>query len=255
MDIASWQYLTSLPLAHTGDCRLLGVSSDLMVYAEEVYGDDGWMAQHALRLDGTLAALVDEDNGNNTAIQPIALPDDLAKPKTGWHTMDLNFMGARHRGIRQLERIADVAQPLSLEDKALVAERLNVPPPTILGLAESYVLAEIELVHPNLFLVCRRLRVVYALQEEQTDAQHEAYDYDSRVLYAAHLYDRSQDVRPTLRESLAALAGVPLQRPMDCLLAYNHLFVADGGEGERVSQVHVWRVENSDEAQDTSEGL
>jgi hypothetical protein len=204
------------------------------------------MAQHALRLDGTLLALVDENDGQNTMILPINLPDDVAKPKTGWHTMDLNFMGARHRGIRRLERITDVAQPLSLEDKALVAGRLNVPAPTILGLAESYVLAEIELVHPSVFFVCRRLRVVYALQEEQTDAQKETYDYDSRVLYAAHVYDRSQDVKPTLRESLSGLAGIPLHRPMDCLLAYNHLLIADGGEDERMSQVHVWRVENQD---------
>jgi hypothetical protein len=247
VDITAWKYLTSLSLAHNGDCRLLGVSGDLTIYAEEVYGDDGWMAQHALRMDGTRLALIDEDDGKNTSVEPIALPDDLVRPNTGWHTMDLNFMGARHRGIRREERISDVAQPLSLEDKALVAGRLNITAPTVLGLAESYVLAEIGLVHPNLFLVCRRLRVLYALQEEHSDAQHQSYDYDSRVLYVAHLFDRSQVVSPTLRESFAPLAGVSLQRPMDCLLAFNHLFVADGGEGERISQVHVWQIEESNE--------
>ena len=246
--MANWQYVTALPLAHGGDCSLIGVSGDLTLYAEEVYGEDGWVAQCSLRLDGSVLSMMDEDHGKNAAVQALPLPVDLARPKTGWHTMELNFSGARHRGIRREERISDVAQPLSIEDKLLVAERLHLLPPTLLGLAESYVLAEAELVHPNLFLVCRRLRFVYALQDEQTDEQNLAYDYDSKVLYAAHLYDRSQEVRPALRESLATLAGAQLQRPMDCLLAHDHIFVADGGEGERLSTVHVWRVQSSDEA-------
>lgn len=247
MEIPTFQYLTTLPLTHAGDCSLLGVATDLTVYAEEIYGDDGWMAQHALRLDGTALNVVDEDYGKNPSVKPITLPDDLKRPNTGWHTMALNFSGARHRGVRREERISEVAQPLSIEDKMLVAGRLQMPPPTILGLAESYVLAEAGVVYPHLFLVCRRMRVVYALQDEQIDEQHQPYDYDSHVLYAAHLYDRSQEVQPTLRESLTGLPGVQLHRPMDCLIAHEHLFVADGGEGERVSAVHVWRVERSEE--------
>jgi hypothetical protein len=97
------------------------------------------------------------------------------------------------------------------------------------------------------FLVCRRLRVVYALEAEQTDEHNQPYDYDSHVLYVAHVYDRSQEVKPTLRESLAGLAGVQLHHPMDCLIAHDYVFVADGGGGERVSMVHVWRMERRDE--------
>jgi hypothetical protein len=240
-------HVTSLPLARSGDCGLLGVTSDLTIYAEEIYGDDGWMAQHVMRLDGTTIAAVDEDSGNAKSVKPLTLPDDLVKPKPGWHTMGLNFSGARHRGIRSLEHVTDVAQPLSLEDKTVVAGRLQVAAPMILGLAESYVLAEADLELPHLFLVCRRLRVVYGLEAEQTDDQNQPYDYDSRILYVAHTYDRSQDVKPTLRESLKGLAGVELGRPMDCLIAYDHVFIADGGEGDHVSHVHVWRIEKGDD--------
>ncbi len=246
MEIPKLQHVTSLSLAHSGDCSLLGVASDLTIYVEEVYGEDGWMAQRALQLAGATVAAVDENDGKATAVQPLSLPDDLARPKTGWHTMALNFSGARHRGIRSLEHVTDVAQPLSIEDKMVLNGRLKVPSPLILGLAESYVLAEAELTPPHLFLVCRRLRVVYALETEQTDEQNQPYDYDSHVLYVAHVYDRSQDVKPTLRESLAGLAGVELCRPMDCLIAHDHVFVADGGEGEQVSRVHVWKIERSD---------
>jgi hypothetical protein len=242
VEIPTLQYVTSLSLTHNGDCSLRGVAPDLTIYVEEVYSRDGWMAQSALRLDGTLVATVDEDYGNNTVVRSLPLPDDVIAPKTCWHTMSLNFSGARHRGIRSLEHVTDVAHPLSIEDRMMLSPRLNVPPPMILGLAESFVLAEAMLVHPHLFLVCRRLRIVYALETEKTDEQNQPYDYDSLVLYVAHVYDRSQDVKPTLRESLAGLAGVQLWRPMDCLIAHDHLFVADGGEGEQVSRVHVWQV-------------
>src|SRR5262245_57448888 len=115
--MANWQYVTALPLAHGGDCSLIGVSGDLTVYAEGVYGDEGWVAQCSRQLDGTILSAMDEDYRKNTAVEALPLPDDLARPKTGWHTMELNFSGARHRGIRREERISDVAQPLSIEDR------------------------------------------------------------------------------------------------------------------------------------------
>jgi hypothetical protein len=247
VEIPNLQHVTSIDLAHSGDCSLLGVGGDLTIFVEEVYGDEGWMAQRALRMDGTIVEAVDEDTGKAAAVKPLALPDHLSRPKTGWHTMGLNFSGARHRGIRSLEHVTEIAHPLSIEDRMMLSGHLDVASSLILGLAESYVLAEAELVAPHLFVVCRRLRVVYALEAEQTDEQNQAYDYDSHVLFAAHTYDRSQDVRPTLRESLAGLAGVELCRPMDCLIAHDHLFVADSGEKEQVSKVHVWRVERTDE--------
>ncbi len=244
METPLLQYLTSLNLSRNGDCSLLGVSSDLTVYTEEVYSADAWVVQQAMRLDGAIIEAEDEDYGKNTSVRPLVLPDDIREPKSCWHTMGLNFTGARHRGLRVLEHIAELARPLPLEDKITLGEQLHIPAAMILGLAESYVLAEAELAHPHIFLVCRRLRLAFALEEEKTDDRNQPYDYDTCVLYAAHLYDRTQDTKVSLREALAGLPGVHLHRPMDCMITQGHVFVADGGEGERVSAIHVWRVES-----------
>jgi len=243
VEIPVLEYVTTLKLSRNGDCNLLGVGSDLTVYTEEVYSEDAWVAQSAVRLDGTVVEAVDEDYGQNASVRPLALPDHIKEPKSCWHTMGLNFTGARHRGLRVLEHIAEVTRPISPDDKLMLSEQLRVSPPMILGLAESYVLAEAELVHPHLFLVCRRLRLAYGLEEEKLDDHNQPYDYDTQVVYAAHLYDRTQDTKPSLREALAGLPGVRLHRPMDCMIAHEHVFVADGGEGDRASAVHVWRIE------------
>ncbi len=68
----------------------------------------------------------------------------MIKPQTGWHTMALNFAGPRHRGMRAPERTLDLVRPLSIQEKMALIDRfrLDVPPPLLLGIAESYVLAE-----------------------------------------------------------------------------------------------------------------
>ncbi len=244
-------YMKSLPLKHKDDCSLIGITPDYTIYAEEVYGEQGWVAQHELRFDGTIIRSVDEGEGG-ASLQPLTLPATLIKPKTGWHTMALNFAGPRHRGLRVLERTADLVQPLTIDEKLAFVKRLNLnlPAPMVMGIAESYVLAECDIVRPHLYFVCRRVRLALALPEEQLDTQQQPYDYDTQILYAAHFYDRNEEL-PTavLFESLTE---VPLHRPMDCLLAGDHLFIADGGDGERSSTIHVWRIElpeaeNSDE--------
>lgn len=100
MRTPSVTYLTTLPLKYHGDCSLIGVTPNGTIYAEEVYGDEGWIAQHELRQDGTLVRSADENNGSQSDVQPLTLPAELTKPKTGWHTMGLNFAGPRHRGLR-----------------------------------------------------------------------------------------------------------------------------------------------------------
>jgi hypothetical protein len=245
--IPNFQYVTSLALAYNGDCTLLGVGADLTLYVEEIYGDEGWIAQRALRLDGTVQDAVDEDLGRNRSVKPLALPDDLTKPQTGWHTMNLNFAGARHRGLRSLERTGELVRPLTIQDRMALTEHLDIGSPTLIGMAESYVLAEAALVYPMIFLVCRRLRIAFALEEEQVDEQNQPYDYDTTVLYAAHRYDRGDDRLPRLSEILTDLPGVQLHRPMDCLIVQDYAFVADGGAGERNSAVHVWRVVREEE--------
>lgn len=243
LSLPTSQHLTTLTLRHAGDCSLLGVTPDGTIYAEEVYGDDGWVAQHELQPDGTFVRSADEAGGANGDLQPLTLPPTAVKPATGWKTMALNFAGPRHRGRRELERISDLVRPLTLDEKLAALRRLqlDVPPPYLLGLAESYVLAECAVVRPNLYFVCRRVRLAFALPEQRLDADGQPYDYDTQVFYAAHFQDCTQE--PVFTDLLSDLTDTPLHRPMDCLLLGDRLYIADGGAGERLSAIHVWRLE------------
>lgn len=243
MLIPSVSHVRTLPLKYNGDCNLLGVTPDQMIYAEEVYGDDGLIAQHEMHPDGTFAQSVDEADGARDAMQPIRLPTNAVKPKTGWHTMSLNFAGPRHRGMRVPERTADLVQPLTIDEKMTFIKRLklDVPAPLLMGIAESYVLAESDILRPHLYFVCRRVRLALALPEERRDAEGQPYDYDTQVIYAAHFYDRREELPNS--SLYDALTDAPLHRPMDCLLLDGHLYIADGGSGERLSAIHIWKLE------------
>ncbi len=228
-------------LSYAGDCSLLGVAADGSLYVEETYGD-GWVAQHALSADGRLIDSVDEQSGEATDLQPLPLPDDLTRPRAGWHTLRLNFSGPRQRGLREPERVLDLVKPLTFPEKMLLHQHYALDaPPLLLGLAESYVMAEAAL-DGSWFVVCRRIRVATALPQPQIDADGATYDYDTRVLYLAHLFDRDDDEPPTLLEPDADLVSPTLKRPMDCLIADDRLYVADGGEGERLSAIHIFQL-------------
>lgn len=206
----SFEFITSLPLAHTGDCGLIGIAADLTIYAEEMYGEDGWLAQHALKLSEKTIAFSDENSGLNRDFEILQLPDDLARSQPCKHTTALNFGGARHRGMREPERIAELVRPLTIQTKMTLIERLklNIMPPMLLGIAESYVLAEAPLMSPDVFMVCRRLRLAYILTQVKADADHQPYDYDTLVLYIAHDYNPSIDDEIPPERALAGLPGV-----------------------------------------------
>ena len=236
-------HVTMLPLKHEGDCNLLGMTPEKTLYVEEVYGENGWIAQHQLLADGTFMQSIDEQNGTNDNLRPLDLPAGIVKPKTGWHTMALNFAGPRHRGMRGPERLLDLVRTLSIDEKMAVIDRfkLDVIPPMLLGVAESYVLAEAELRRPDMYFVCRRIRLAIALAETRLDEDEQPYDYETRVIYLAHFYDCEQE--PPFIDLLGDLTMVPLQRPMDCLLLDEQLCIADGGDAGRLSAIHLWNVE------------
>lgn len=245
MHFPELRYQTALQLRHNGTCHILGVSPDLTVYAEEIYADEPWMAQHALRIDGTFISSIDEDHGTNTAVTPIPLPPDALRPQTGWHSSHLNYRGPRHRGLREPERVDSVVRNLSISARMQLIKwlGLDIPPPMVIGLAESFVLSEVELVRPNLYLVCRRVRLAYALAEPATDEDGQPYDYDTRVLHFAHFYDRDAMIHEAPIETLiAGLPGVELRQPMDCARSGDHIFVADAGNEDNLSAIHVWRI-------------
>lgn len=240
-------YLRALPLRHTGDCHLRGVTPDLRLYVDELYGDQlDWMAQGVLTADGEWLHYEDEDHGRNRAVAPVGLPPDAATPQPGWHSRSLNYTGARHRGLRQPERVSELVRELTLHEKMALAERMGgrVAPSAIIGLAESFVISEAALAYPRWYVVCRRVRVAVALPQVAIADDGTPYDYDTHVLHLAHRYDRDADREPTLSEALAGVGGAALARPLDCLISAGHLFIAEGGHAadQRLSRVHIWRV-------------
>lgn len=245
MPFPALTYVTSLELKYREDCSILGITPDLKVYVEEIYSDDAWIAQQALSIDGEVLAIVDEDYGKNTRVKPLSMDDIVATPKPGWHCMSLNYAGPRRRGLRGPERIDDTVLSLPITTKMKLAKKLglNFPAPMILGIAESYVISEIELKRPNLYLVCRRIRIAYTLNEQKTDDDGQPYDYDTTVFYVAHVYDHHDVNDLTLDDAMTGLKGVTLNRPMDCVLYNEHIFIADGGSDEQKSAVHVWMID------------
>lgn len=233
-------YNNSFTLAYPGDCRLLGIHPDGMLFVEEIYGEDDWLAQHCFRLDGTLVTSVDEDGGVRS-IQPLRLPSNLIKSASTQPEVALNFSAGRQRGLRAEERVQDWARPLTITEKMALVNylKLDILPPMILGLAESYVLTAAPL-QPGLDVVCRRMRVAYSLITARRDEQGMAYDYDTLPLYLIHCYDGDDELG--LIEALAGLPGCRLHRPMDCLVYGGWLIVADGGAGDRRSAVHRWSI-------------
>lgn len=244
-------HLQTISLLHAGDCHLIGVTPEGTLYAEEIY-DDGSMAQHKISADGVLKATVDEAHEADQPLTPLAIPLDIHKPARVWHTMALNYAGARHRGLRALDRVDDVVKTVSIADKIALVDRLNlnIAPPSLIGLAESYVLAEAQVIRPRWFLVCRRMRFAYALPARQADADDQPYDYDTSVLYAVHFYNAADDEHPPLASALNPFGDVTLHRPMDCLVTEDRLYIADGGaEGDGASlnsRIHVWAVTRPD---------
>ncbi len=239
-----FQYTATHLLPHKGDCALMGICPDMTLYVEEMYGD-GWMAQHTLRRDGTIMTSRDEHSGSTPIQEWLALPADAHPRQPVRSTLTLNYGGPRHRGMRDSERITDMARPFTLQTRFYLIQKmgLDIAPAALLGVAESYVLAEALLQAPDLYLVCRRLRVAYALAETRHDSQNQPYDYDTFLLYTVHLYNRARDdVELPVAEVMTGLPGVDLHRPMDCLVYNGMVFVAEGGEGTRPNAVHLWQI-------------
>lgn len=122
---------------------------------------------------------------------------------------------------------------------------LPVAPPMLIGLAESFVLSEAPLQPPQSYVVCRRVRLAYATTTICTDDANQPYDYDTFVLYLAHVYDRTRDESGLLPAPEALLSDVTLNRPMDCLIHNDHLWIADGGDASQPSRLHRWRLHGS----------
>lgn len=250
--VSGLTFVRTLPLQHGGDCSILGIAPDFTLFVEEAYTADAWIAQHQITLEGDILQSVDEDFGQNPTVTPLQVPLECTAPQRGLHTQSLNFSGPRHRGVRDLERVAEMVRPLPIHARMRLAQHIgaDVSPAFILGIAESYVLSEAQIARPHSYVVCRRVRVAYALPQPALDRHGSPYDYDTQVLYLAHLHQRGRDDDDLLAEAQDTLPTADLYRPMDCALRADFLFVADGGDETRRSAVHIWRVDHPPAVED-----
>jgi hypothetical protein len=242
-------YERIIPLWHSGGCNLIGVSAaPYDLYAEEVYGEGRWIAQIALRRDGTLIAIADEAHGENPNVSPLPLPDKLKRPGTGWISMALNVGGAPPHGLIAEERIRETARPLKTPEKqALIAAGYlpDVPLVDILGIIGSYVKSEAGVVR-GLAVLVRQLRVAVRTGDEQIAEDGTPYDYGSYDFSIVQTYrpaEPDQGLQHTMLDE--ARLGVSLACPTDLVFRDNLLVIADAGAGVegRVSALHLWQFE------------
>jgi len=236
-------------LLYEGDCKLLGVTAEGLIYAEELYGDEDWLAQHKISIHDGIIESIDEDSGENPDIIPFQLPPTATLPTSKSCCEQLRFTGARLKGIQRDEPIAEIVLPLSIDDKIELVDYMewDISPMQIIGVAESVVLSHTRL--PNgLLMVCRRVRIAFRLNEPSTH-NSVPYDYDSLDLYLLHEFDPDDDELPNLVDCLNELEDVVLLRPMDCLYHDGKLYVADGGEDDDMSAIHVFDYQEKSETE------
>lgn len=219
----------------------MGISLDFELYVEEVFGEDDDVAHYSINLNSGVETEIKVRDIYTT-------PASLKRPVSSHHAKALNFSIGRYRGMREAERIADLVQPLTIQEKMALVKFLPLPimPPLLFGIAESVVLAEAAFASPDIFLVCRRVRLAYGLMPPRLDSSHQKYDYDTVMLYFVHLYDAHDTEEHLLHETIASgqslLSGVVLHRPMDCLIHEDKLFIADGGDETHTSAIHIWTI-------------
>lgn len=237
------RHIRTIQLQYRGVCGIVCITPQHHIIAEEIY-DDTWLARHTLSLDGEFLATEDEENGKNT-LKAYFPPEDCATPQRSEVTSMLNYSGARLRGLREYERIDQLARPLTIETKMALTSKLNwnIMPPMILGLAESAVLSDVLIPKTVQYIVCRRIGIAYALMSGQIDDAGQPYDYDTRFIHIAHTYDPSTQDALSVEEAFAPLPGVQRNQPTDCVLMDDYLFIADSGLDATPNRIHIWQID------------
>ena len=244
-----FRHFLTVPLLYEGDCKLLAVTREGLIYAEELYGDEDWLAQHKISIEDGILESIDELAGDNPDITPFKLPASAILPSSKSCCDALTFTGARLQGMQSDEPIAEIVLPLSIEDKIELVDYMewDILPMQIIGIAESVVLSHTRLADGQL-MVCRRVRIAYRLTEE-ADNKGVPYDYDSLDIYLLHEFDPDDDDLPELVDCLNEIEDVELLRPMDCLYHDGKLYVADGGEAGDSSAIHVFDDQEKSETE------
>lgn len=248
--MVTFTHLRSIPLFYHEWCGLLGVDERLNIYVEEIY-EDTWVAQYQFNFSGELIRRVDEGRGQNGHFARLELPPDLRTPQPARVAAALNYGGARWHGDLEADRVVDLAVPLSLEERQVLVKmglQSEAMLPYILGIIHSYVLSEAE-VRPNLFVLCRRLRVAYRLRVPQVRGEDGVLEnYDSVEFALAQWFDPAQPDRPLHASWLGPEAlGVRLNWPMDVIACGDTLFLADSAyrSGRGPSAIHIFQMHDA----------
>lgn len=232
--------LRTIDLHHDGTVALSGVAPDGTLYVEESYDEDAWVAQHVIDPAGRIVQTVDEDFGRAQGFSLLPLPDDLMPPGRIQRAGGLRFSGPRLRGLRATDRIDTMVLPLDISTKMALVQSLDlaIPPPLLLGLAESVPLAEAALGDVGT-LICRRVRFAYGLTTPVTGPDGLPYDYDTHTLYFTQWLPPDADAADLLADFREALPQCVPWHPVDCLAHKDRLLVADAGDGQRPSRVQI----------------
>lgn len=229
MKITEFKHLCNISLSYQGDCALLGITETGHIYSEEYHDDHA--IQHISAPDGKIL-----ESG------VLTIPDNIVKPNVPSHH-PLNYSGGRYRGLREADRVAAWIQPLTIMEKMQLIQslKLTLPPMLLLGLAESRVLSEAQLSNSQ-SLVCRRVRIAYALPQQQMDNDGLPYDYETHLLHLAHTYDAETEISPSIAAALQGFDGINLQHPMDCIVQRDKLVLADASDGTHNSRIVIFQV-------------
>lgn len=223
------------------ECALTGVLPGGDLVTIETYDDSDanptrYIIHHPQQTEQSYVQRLGPDEDFSWPARPLV-------PEGVHRTSALNYVGGRWRGLREAERVSDWVQPLTIMEKMALLQqlKLQLPPLMLLGIAESRVLSEAHL-HDNCYVVCRRLRLAYALTQPLQDADGLPYDYDTHAIYVAHVYDAARDLTPSLVEVLKGPGNIALAYPLDCLVDEDRLYVVEGGTPSTPCQLHIWQV-------------
>ena len=234
----AFDLLATIELAHDGDCHLRGLTPEGLIFVEELYGEDDWLAQHKLSASAGIIESVDEGYGSNQDVAPMRLPADIMPVSKRGLFEHLNFCGARSRGLATSERVEKLVRSISVAEKIAMTDFMgwDVDPMRLTGIAESTILSTSAMTR-NRYVVCRRIRVICRLPRMQTDRHGFNYDYESLPIHLVHDLPSTATDLPDLGD---CLQEVDFCRPLDCIYALGKLYVADGGDGDVPSAVHVF---------------
>lgn len=236
----SLQKLNTQAVATGETCSLVGLAPATGHIFFEVVNDD-----RANFYEYALSGQQLQQSGGNLLPSDANLPHDLITPSPPKAMTWLNHTGLRWRGMHETDRVTEWAQPLTIMEKMQILPHLGRPlsPMQVLGVAESYVLSEAAVGDGETYLVCRRLRLAYALPTVQRDENGD-YDYDTLLCHVAHWV--RGDAEPSWEHVFTDFDRAQIQAPLDCLIHEGQLYMADSGTASTTEAamcyLHIWQL-------------